>query len=262
MSRPSSLLPLPSEGAARASNLRTFTATALLVRSVAYGETDLILTLLTEQEGTLGARFRAGRKSVKRAQGGVEPFHTLEVVLEDRGGDLLSVKETRITKVRSGLVGNLDAMEAAGAALRWGRHLLPPRHAEPHAWATLVWLLDALDAGDRPPLGLLAVAGLCLLGDAGYALELDRCILCGKPCPAGAPAYVDATRGGIVCRACGGAARLLDGPTRELASRAQRADGPLRDRAPLPSVDATRDLLALVTDAMAAHTGVPRPSRK
>ena len=240
---------------------------ALLLRTVAYGESDLIVTLLTETDGKLGARLRGGRKSSKRAAGGIEPFHTIEASLEDRGGELLTLKECRLVTVRAGLVGSLEAMEAAGTALRWARHLLPVRHKEPRAWSTLVRLLDELDRGGAVSRGLLALAGLHLLASVGYALELERCVVCGRPCPEGALAFVDATRGGLVCRSCGGGGRVLDARLRALGARAQRAgDDDAQAESdwlvPPPSLTAaqTDDLLAVLADAMAAHTGLD-PSR-
>ncbi len=250
--------------------MKAFRSRALLLRSVPYGETDLIVTLLTEERGKLGARLRGGRRSAKRASGGVEPFHTLDVALEDRGGDLLPLKETQLVVVRAGLVASLGAMDAAGIALRWSRHLLPVRHAEPEAWSTLTRLLDRLDAlapeGDPAKMrGVLALAGFHLLASVGYALELGRCVVCGRACPPGAPAFVDGPRGGLVCRACGGGGRLLDGRARELAARAQLGEehGSERDGWTLPAwvteADADR-LLAVLGDAMAAHAGMDAAS--
>jgi DNA repair protein RecO (recombination protein O) len=239
--------------------VKTVLSHALLLRTVAYGESDLIVTLLTETDGKLGARLRGGRKSSKRASGGIEPFHTIEATLEDRGGELLTLKECRLVTVRAGLVGSLEGMDAAGTVLRWARHLLPVRHKEPLAWATLVRLLDALDRGGVPPRGLLALSGLHLLASVGYALELERCVVCERPCPDGAPAFVDAARGGLVCRSCGGGGRVLDARVRALAARAQRQDdGEAEWLSPPDWLTATQtnDLLAILADAMAAHTGL------
>jgi len=214
---------------------------------------------LTESVGKVGARLRAGRKSSRRASGGIEPFHGLEVVLEDHGGDLMTLKEVRLVTVRGAIAASLDAMEAGGAALRWARHLLPPRHAEPAAWAVLVRLLDTLDREVSRPRAVLALGGLALLASVGYALELERCIVCGRPCPDGAPAHVDATRGGLVCRSCGGGGRLLDARTRGLAARAQRSPEEGEDwLAPLEALppEPTETLLAILGDAMAAHAGL------
>ena len=224
-----------------------------------------MVTLLTEREGKVGASFRYGRKSTRRAAGGVEPFHTLDVLLEDRGRDLLTLKESRLATVRAGVVRSLEAMDAAGAVLRWARHLLPVRHANPAAWATLVGLLDALDDEKAWPRGLQALAGLRLLSSVGYALELSRCVVCGRPCPDRASAFVDPGRGGLVCKSCGGARRRLEGRTRELAARAQRGEDDSsagdgrKDRLTLPdwlTPSEAGDLLGMVSEAMAAHAGL------
>jgi len=181
----------------------------------------------------------------------------------------------RLVTIRAGLVADLDSMDAAGAALRWARHLLPPRHPEPAAWTVLLRLLDALDDGTcpappergpqqkhgQPPRGALALAGLRLLASVGYALELERCIVCGRPCPAAAPSYIDPVRGGIVCRDCGGGGRILEGRTRGLAARAQRAPDDGEDwLLPLAALTATETetLLSILGDAMAAHAGLER----
>jgi DNA repair protein RecO (recombination protein O) len=174
------------------------------------------------------------------------------VSLEDRGGELLTLSECRVVTVRAGLVASLEAMDAAGTALRWARHLLPTRHAEPRAWSTL-------DRTTADPRGVLALAGLHLLASVGYALELERCIVCGRPCPEGAPAFVDASRGGLVCRSCGGGGRLLDARVRALGARAQRADDDAGDWLSPPewlTATETNDLLSVLADAMAAHTGL------
>ncbi len=240
--------------------MRAVRSHALLLRTVAYGESDLIVTLLTETDGKVGARLRGGRKSSRRAAGGIEPFHTIDASLEDRGGELLTLKECRLVTVRAGLVLRLEAMEAGGTALRWTRHLLPVRHKEPKAWSTLTRLLDELDRGTRSSRGLLALAGLHLLASVGYALELERCVVCGRPCPEGAPAFVDARRGGLVCRSCGGGGRLLDARLRALGADAQRAvDAAGHDwllPPPWLTEGQTDDLLAVLADAMAAHTGL------
>ncbi|MGO8995043.1 MAG: DNA repair protein RecO [Polyangiaceae bacterium] len=235
--------------------MRTLVTQALLVRQVAYGESDVIATLFTEAEGKLGVMVRGGRKSTKRVGGALEPFHTLEARVEDRGGELATLKEARIVRVRSGIVASLEAIDAAGIALRWVRHVCPPRTQEPEVWRTLLELLDALDGADAgSPKVVLARGGLRLLADMGYALDLERCIQCGKACPSGRPARVDPARGGLVCSSCGGGRVLVDADLRAKAIAAAGRDdaGP-----PLTPADAD-EILAVVDAAMAAHAGFDR----
>jgi DNA repair protein RecO (recombination protein O) len=116
----------------------------------------------------------------------------------------------------------------------------------------LVDLLDVLDAGSSSPRVELARAGLALLAAVGYGLDLERCVVCGRPCPEGKAACVDPVRGGLVCRSCGGASTVLMPGVRE-AARAL-AGGASAD---VTSAQA-ESLLQLVDRAMAAHAGFER----
>lgn len=228
---------------------------ALVVRTVEVGEADVIATLVTEQVGKVSAVVRGARKGSRRVGGALEPVHTIAVMLEDRGGELTTLKEARIVTTRAGLAASLDALDAAGRVLRWARHLFPPRTPEPVGWRVLVDLLDVLDLGGRSPRKELAHAGLALLGAVGYGLELDVCTACGRPCPMGRAACIDATRGGLVCRACGGASHVLR-PDERLGARALAAG-----RTGEASEAHAEVVLDLVDRVLAAHTGLDRSDR-
>lgn len=230
--------------------MRRVASDALLLRSVAYGESDLVVTFLTETDGKVAAIARGGRKSSKRMGGALEPFHTVHVELDDRGRELATLKEARIVRVRSGIVTDIDAVDAAGTMLRWVRHLVPARTPEREAFATVTAVLDALDARTRAPRAILAVGGLHLLTDVGYALAFDQCVRCGRPCPDDRAAAIDAARGGIVCQACGGARARISADLRRAAMAAQRGEDP-----ELTDADAAA-LLELVEGAMAAQADV------
>ncbi len=211
------------------------------------GEADIIATLLTEREGKVSAIARGVRKGSKRF-GALEPMHTLTTSYDDKGTELVTLKEALITRPRTNLLTRLDAIESAGTLLRWARHMFPPKTPEPDAFATLIATLDALDAGGTDPHAELAVAGLKLLADVGWGLELERCVRCGAPCPEDASAQLDTEKGGIVCQKCGGARTLLRAPIRRAAIAAQERN--------LEAVTPhARALVELVEAAMAAHAG-------
>jgi DNA repair protein RecO (recombination protein O) len=225
---------------------------ALVVKTVEVGESDVVATLVTEQIGKVSAIVRGARKGSRRVGGALEPLHTISVVLEDRGKELATLKESHIVRLRQGVAGNLDALDAAGVALRWARHLFPPRTAEPEGWRVLVGLLDALEEGRTPPRAELARAGLLLLAAVGYSLDLERCVACGRPCPAEKVACIDPARGGLVCRACGGA-RSVVMPAVRRAARAL-SEGDIGQAAEAE----TSAVLDLVDSALAAHAGFER----
>lgn len=232
--------------------IRRVETRALLVRSVPYGEADLIATFFTLESGILAAVVRGARRSTKRFGGALEPIHELFVTIEDKGKELGVLKEARIHRARIAITQSLEAMEAAGHALRWVRHLCPPKTPELAAWRSLEALLDALEAPSVTAVEArrcLARFGIHVLTDAGYALELERCVRCGRPCPEGRSAFLDAAGGGIVCTTCGGARRTIKGELRALASRAQRGEDVAFTR------EEASEMVDIVEDAMAAHAG-------
>jgi DNA repair protein RecO (recombination protein O) len=224
-----------------------------LLKRVEYGDSDLVLTLFTEKLGRVSALARSARRSQRRFGGALEPLHTLEVRLEDRPRSELSVlREASIATARPGLVQSLERMRAAGRALGWIRSAAPAHTPEPKLWTAVEALLDELGAKDAIDTNrALAATGLSMLIALGWGLDLERCVRCGKPCPREATALVDPTRGGLVCRSCGGARKRIDSKTRERLGRAAATGDP---RA-LEPADAEL-ALELVESVLKAHAGV------
>lgn len=196
-------------------SLKSHDTEALLLRRVDYGDSDLVLTLFTQSLGRIAALARGARRSSKRF-GVLEPMHTLAMRLDETSGaSLFTLKEASLVVVRSLLASDLARMEAAGRALAWVRKTAPTHTPEPDAWRVLSQLLDELDRPEASARLALGAAGLRLLSGFGWGLDLGRCVSCGKLCPDGRSAAVDVLRGGVVCRACGGASRMLKGATRQ-----------------------------------------------
>jgi DNA repair protein RecO (recombination protein O) len=229
---------------------KNFRTEALLVRRMPVGDADVIVTLFTESRGILSAVARSARKPSKRLVA-LEPMHLLQVSLDERENqDLAILVDTSIAHMRLHLVESLGPMEAAGHALRWIRTVAPPGTREPALFATMNELLDALDDPSRgSPEPQLATGGLRILADIGFALVLDRCVRCGRPCPLDAPACLDPAYGGLVCRACGGARLVVRAGLRGRIEAAVAGDNQaMRD-------EDARIVIDLVDAVMAAHAG-------
>jgi len=238
--------------AARKASARVATE-ALLLRRVEYGEADLVLTLLTQKLGKISALARGARKSSKRFGGALEPMHTLAVELDERpGAELFTLLEAKLQVPRAKILGSLPAMEAAGKALSWVRRAAPPRTPEAEPYRVLCTLLDRLaDATSSEECAMaLAEAGLQLLSAFGWGIDFERCVRCGRQAEAKQSASVDAARGGLVCRSCGGARLRVSAVAR--AHMARVASGELSVLTAVEAVDA----LTIVEAALGAHAGI------
>jgi DNA repair protein RecO (recombination protein O) len=229
-------------------------AEALLLRRVEYGEADLVLTLLTRELGKVSALARGARKSSKRFGGVLEPMHTLAVDLDERpGAELFTLVEAKLKVPRAQLLGSLSALEAAGKALSWVRRAAPPRTPEAEPYAVLSTLLDRLN---QPAVGAelagvaLAEAGLTLLASFGWGIDFERCVRCGRRALPTQSASVDAARGGLICRSCGGARLRLSADARDRMARAAQGETGVLTPADAPSA------LGVVEAALGAHAGI------
>ena len=226
-------------------------ALALLLRRVEYGEIDYVVTMLTDTMGRISALARGARKSVKRFGGALEPMHTLRIAYDDRSGaELVVLREAKLERARPHLVTSLERMQAAGLALNWVRKAAPPRVPEPEVWDAMQTFLDQLADPADPvlPRTRLAATGLRLLAAFGWGIDFERCVSCGKLAQPGQAASIDAGRGGLVCRDCGGARRRISGAERaELSAAAE--GGTLSD-------ESSHLALELVEQALKAHGGI------
>lgn len=224
---------------------------ALLLKRTDYREADLIVTLFTTSFGKVQALARGARNSRKRFAGSLEPIHTLDVDLDEpRRGDLFELRAATVSVPRVNLSQDLEKLQAAGKVLGWLRTALPERHREPLLWDSTIRLLEDLDS--RQPLETdttLAAFGLHFLALLGWGLDFDSCVRCGRVCPSDKSGTLSATRGGLVCAACGGGKTRVDAALRARLSETSLGESTLQPAdAPLA--------LRLVEEALASHANL------
>ena len=201
---------------------RTIRSSAVLVRSVDYGEADRIVTLLTEHTGLVSLMARSARKSQKRFAGALEPFGLIEAELAIGRGELGRLASARLVRGFPQLLTSLLAMGEAGRALELVRDATPPRESDPRLLETVVALFEMLAEGSSPRASRVAfeVRYLALLG---LTPRVDACARCGRTPEPAQSALFDGAVGAILCRACGGGPIRLPASTRGLMSTASGA---------------------------------------
>lgn len=123
-------------------------------------------------------------------------------------GELAHLERVSVDCSFHRILRNLEAIGAAGAAMAVIRERVPEDEVEPAVFEAAIRFLAALDSGAPPEQSLLCLQ-IRVLTTLGFAPTLDRCVSCAKVPEAGRAASFDATRGGIVCRACGGGPLVL-----------------------------------------------------
>jgi DNA repair protein RecO (recombination protein O) len=211
---------------------------AILLRSVAYGEADRVVTLLGRETGRVSALARGARKSQKRFGGGLGVAATGQATLRERSGaELLSLESFEVLEARIGLGQEVARAAHAAYALELCDKLCAARHPEPALYDWLDELLTLLERGPATALRL-RVFELGLLDRLGLAPVLASCVGCGRVDLDDRDELVrwHPARGGVVCGACARTGAVLTPAMRQALVRLQRltlvqadADDPDRD---------------------------------
>ncbi|HEY8370682.1 MAG TPA: DNA repair protein RecO [Thermodesulfobacteriota bacterium] len=177
---------------------------AVVVRSLDYGESDRIVTFVTPDAGRLTGIAKGARKSRRRFGAALELFTLVRLTyFEKPAFDLVRLESAEILAsfpdARRDLVKIAQAaylVEAAGRAVQ-------PREPALPVFRLLVETLGAVDA-EPPDERRLRAFELRLLALLGYHPELRRCARCRRHRPEAGRFRVSVQAGGLVCRTCSG----------------------------------------------------------
>lgn len=181
-----------------------FESSAVIVRLRPVGEADVIVTLFTKDRGLSSVIARSARRSSRRFSA-LEPLHGVRVTVEiSQGKELGKLVDCVIERPRLAILQSLERLESASRLLGWLRIVAPAFVPEPQVFALVDAYLDTCADLSAPMVkGQLERAGLSLLSAFGYRIEVERCVVCGRPRPDARSARIDVARGGLVCRSCG-----------------------------------------------------------
>ncbi len=193
---------------------------AIVLRSIDYGESDRIVTLLTPDLGKIGAFAAGARKSRKRFTAALDTGGKIRVRLSTRKGQLWRLNEANVDNPSSALFSNLLAMSAVGALLEAVREGTLAAQPDAHLFDEVCAALDMLSATSRAGMAaMLLTTQLRVLAVLGFAPRLDACVGCQKKPEAEQSALFSPELGAIRCRGCGGGTLTLSATSRSFLLR-------------------------------------------
>ncbi|HLF99991.1 MAG TPA: DNA repair protein RecO [Acidimicrobiia bacterium] len=169
---------------------------AVVLRTYRLGETDRIVSLMTETRGKVRAVVKGVRKPGSRFGARLEPTSHVALQLYE-GRNLDTVTQAESIDAFRGLRDHLDALTAAMAVLEATDQVAQEQEANGPLYRMVVGALRTLSETPSP---LVAPAFLWkLLSLEGFHPQLDACVRCGTE--VGLVAVVPEA-GGAVCEAC------------------------------------------------------------
>lgn len=220
-------------------------ATALILRTVDFSETSLIVTAFTREFGKISALAKGGRRLKGPFESALDLLALCRIVFLRKSSESLDlVTEAKLLRRFRVARGGLGGLYGGYYVAELLNSLTDDYDAQPELFDLADRTLAALAAGEavvqhvlRFELGMLRILGL--------SPSLDRCADCGGDLPVKGPIAFGHLDGGALCATCrvgkqqvaaidAGALRVMnqlaapdDGPWRQLAIDA-RTRGQLR----------------------------------
>ena len=169
----------------------------VVLRSIKLGETDRIVTVLTQGHGKIRAVAKGIRKPGSRFGARLEPMSHVALQCY-RGRELDIVTQTETIDANRALREHYGCLTHAVSMLEAADQVAQDREPNPALYRMLVGALRTLAAEPNP---LVSAAFFWkLLSLEGFHPLLDACASCGGDGPF--PAF-DVDEGGVLCESCG-----------------------------------------------------------
>ena len=173
----------------------------IVIRQQPVAEADVIVSMVSAEDGRVDVLARGARKSTKRFAGGIALFSELSAVIEQGRGHLPTLVESSLNQGFLQMTAQYGQLALASYAAALAACASQPSHADPglYTWlrASLAVCEAASDHELRTPRLAVEVGFLQALG---VFPDLQTCGECGQDTAAGG-AWHDADAG-LVCTRC------------------------------------------------------------
>lgn len=170
----------------------------IVIRSMDYGESNKIVTLLTKTNGKAGVLIRGAKKVKSKFSSLAQPF-TYGEFQYFRSTGLGTLNHGEIIESHHDLRMQLDLSAYASYAAEMTDRTLQDEEPSGFYFEQLKACLTALSEGKDPQI-VTHLYEMRILDLAGYAPELEECVSCGNRV---GPFKLSAHTGGILCARCG-----------------------------------------------------------
>lgn len=173
---------------------------AFVLRSDTLGESDLLLSLFSLEEGKLRGAARGGRRSRRRFGGAFEPLTRVRVAFrETEGRSLARLDDLEILRSFFAMQSDPRVAAACAYAAEIAEQFAREKEADPRFFRLLAAVAEGLDAGIEPYVAVRYLE-LWTLRLQGILPALAGCGGCGSSLEAGAGLH--SAEGDLRCKRC------------------------------------------------------------
>ena len=191
--------------------MNTHASPAIIMRIKEFGESDLLVTFFTPDQGRLKGVAKGARKSRKRFVNCLDSFSLVDLEYsKKREGDLYFLHSGKLIDAYPGLRSDFGALARAGYMVELAEILFPWGVADSEMFELLKGSLGSMARGERVDL-IPIIFELRAMGLGGYSINFDRCCICGRPYKGEGRAVFKREKGRIACLKCQNESALCPG---------------------------------------------------
>ncbi|HHV79298.1 MAG TPA: DNA repair protein RecO [Firmicutes bacterium] len=193
----------------------------LILKSVDFGESDKLITVLSYEYGKLRLLAKGARRVRSRLAGACQQFNLVKFMVF-RGKNLDLVSQAEIKESYPVLRSKLDLIAYATCFAELADSFAGECNPERRLFSGLKSAFTALESNVDPEL-VLDWFGLGCLVVSGYGPQFERCVVCGGRLKS--PCGLRPCSGGLVCADCLGEEAEVDEETLHLLRTLMRSSG-------------------------------------
>lgn len=170
----------------------------IVLRTMRLGESDRIITVMTQGSGKVRAVAKGVRKTKSRWGARLEPFTHVDLVLY-RGRELDIVTQAEILSPFSPIRADYARFASGQVVLEATERVAQDREKSVRTFLLLLGAMRALSAPDEDPTTVADSYLIRLAALSGFRPSLAACAVCGRPGP---HRKFSIAQGGTVCEHC------------------------------------------------------------
>jgi DNA repair protein RecO (recombination protein O) len=176
--------------------------TAIVIRTVEFSETSLIVTLLTRDLGRVSAIAKGARRPKGPFEGSLDLLAVCRVVVIRKTSDTLDLlTEAKLHKRFRGGQRSLPRLYGGYYVAEMLRLMTDDHDPHPEVYDLTIQTLEQIDGDGNVATTLLGFDAQ-LMRMLGHAPGTDRCTDCGGKLPTAPRVAFSLTSGGLVCNQC------------------------------------------------------------
>lgn len=175
---------------------------AIVLDSRNHGESDKIVTFFSFNIGRMTGIAKGANRSKKRFLNKLELFSHITLYYSvNRRSALYFISDAELDSSFIQLRSNITLYNAATFVREFLLIATTEGEKDPRLFNLLQWALHSLNCG-KPPLAILTIFLVRVLGHTGYRPDLDNCHGCGSPFCLEEHNTFSHTGGGLICGGC------------------------------------------------------------